>query len=184
MLTRARSLDKLRASGLALPLTWDVFFYTVVISEFYADYQNSWWIPYRITCMVQRDEAAASVEAFASLATSALTDISAAAIDAQGADFDLSPVQAALGAPGATVRSTAAYCAAQASLSTVRASMDASIGAAEMALAGVDLANANSPDVGAAKLVAAADLAGQLGWITSARSYVARAAVNLTNAST
>ncbi len=49
---RARILDELRASGLTLPLTWDVFFYTVMISEFHADYRNGWWIPYQITCTV------------------------------------------------------------------------------------------------------------------------------------
>src|ERR1700761_7345057 len=31
---RSRSLDEMRVSGIALPLTWDVLFYTVLISEF------------------------------------------------------------------------------------------------------------------------------------------------------
>jgi hypothetical protein len=100
------------------------------------------------------------------------------------AGVDLSPAQAALGAPGATVRGTAAYTTAQASLSAAQSSMDASIGAADTALAGVDLANVTSPDLGASRLLEATDLAGQLGAVASARSYVARAAVNLTNAST
>jgi hypothetical protein len=54
---RARSLDQLRVAGTALPLTWDVLFYTVLISNFYADYRNGWWIPYQIVCTVLRDEA-------------------------------------------------------------------------------------------------------------------------------
>ena len=37
---RARSLDELRVAGIALPLTWDVLFYTVLIAEFRADYCN------------------------------------------------------------------------------------------------------------------------------------------------
>jgi hypothetical protein len=181
---RARSLDELRASGLTLPLTWDVFFYTVVISDFHADYRNNWWIPYRITCTVLRDEASALVLPLVSLATAALADIGNAASDALNAGFDLSPLQAALGAPGATLRGTAAYSAAQFSLSAARSSMDASIGAADTALAGVDLTNANSPDVGAARLLEATSIAEQLGSLTSARSYISRAAVNLTNAGT
>jgi hypothetical protein len=181
---RARSLDELRAIGLTLPLTWDVFFYTVLISEFHAEYRNSWWIPYQITCTVLSDEASALVQPLVSLATATLADLGSAASDALSAGFDLSPVQAALGAPGATIRGTAAYSTAQASLSTAQSSMAASIGAADTALAGVDLGSANSPDVGAARLLEATSLTGQLGSMTSARSYVSRAAVNLTNAST
>ena len=40
---RARSLDELRVAGIPLPLTWDVLFYTVLISDFCADYRSSWW---------------------------------------------------------------------------------------------------------------------------------------------
>ena len=93
-------------------------------------------------------------------------------------------MQAALGAPGATIRGTAAYGTAQASLATAQSSMQASIGAADTALSGIDLSNVSSPDVGAASLLEATDVAGRLGSMTSARSYVSRAAINLTNAST
>ena len=181
---RARILDELRAGGLTLPLTWDVFFYTVMISEFHADYRNGWWIPYQITCTVLRDEASALIQPLVSLATAVLADIGNAASDALSAGFDLSQVQAALGAPGATIRGTAAYGTAQASLATAQSSMQASIGAADTALSGIDLSNVSSPGVGAASLLKASDVAGQLGSITSARSYVSRAAINLTNAST
>jgi hypothetical protein len=181
---RARILDELRASGLPLPLTWDVFFYTVMISEFHADYRNSWWIPYQITCTVLRDEASALVQPLVSLATAALADVGNAASDALSVGFDLSSVQAALGAPGATIRGTAAYGTAQASLASAQSSMEASIGAADTALSGIDLANVSSPDVGAARLLEATSVAGQLGSMASARSYVSRAGINLTNAST
>ena len=66
---RARALDLMRAEGGFWPLTWDWFFYTVVIARFDADYTRSNWIPYRITCTVLRDETAAAVETAVSLAT-------------------------------------------------------------------------------------------------------------------
>ena len=75
---RARSLDQLRVAGIALPLTWDVLFYTVLISEFQASYRSSWWIPYRIVCTVLRDEASELIQFAASLATTALADIGTA----------------------------------------------------------------------------------------------------------
>jgi hypothetical protein len=177
---RARSIDELRAAGLVLPLTWDVFFYSVVIADFHANYRNSCWIPYLINCSVLRDEASALVQLPISLATAALADIA----NAQNAGFDLSPTQAALGVPCATVRGTAAYGAARSSLSAAQSSIESAIDTADTALAGVNLAGVNSPNVGAARLLEATAIAGQLGSLTTARSYVARAAVNLTNAST
>ena len=110
---RARSLDQLRVAGIALPLTWDVLFYTVLISEFQASYRSSWWIPYRIVCTVLRDEASELIQFAASLATTALADIGTASGYAIDMRVDLSPLQAALAAPGATTRGTAAYAAAQ-----------------------------------------------------------------------
>jgi hypothetical protein len=180
---RARSLDELRVSGLTLPLTWDVFFYTVVIAEFHAQYRNSWWIPYQIICTVLRDEAAAVLQPIVSLATAALADIGNAAAGALSAGLDMSTVQTALGAPDATIRGTAAYSVAQARLGTAQSSLDASIDAADIALAGVDILNANSPVVAAARLLEAIDIAGQLSSVTSARSYVANAAIDPTDGS-
>jgi hypothetical protein len=181
---RARSIDELRASGVILPLTWDVFFYSVVIAGFYANYRNSSWIPFNVNCTVLRDEASALVQPVISFATAALADIGNARSDALNAGFDLSPVQAALGMPGSTVRGTAAYSAAQSSLSAAQSSIETSIGVADTELVGVDLAGANSADVGSTRLLEATTIAGQLGSLTTAHSYVARAAVNLANAST
>jgi hypothetical protein len=39
---RARLIDEMRVSGLSLPLTWDVFFYSVIIRKFEADYRSGW----------------------------------------------------------------------------------------------------------------------------------------------
>jgi hypothetical protein len=181
---RARSLDELRAGGVALPLMWDVFFYTVVITQFRANYCNNWWIPYEIICTVLRDEAAVLIQPLVSLAAAALADLGQAAGDALNAGFDLSPVQAAVGAPDATVRGTTAYGAALVSLSTAQTSMAAAIDSSDATLAGLDFASVGSPGVGAARLLQATGTAGQLSSITSARTYVSRAAINLTNAST
>ena len=74
---RARTLDLMRADGSVWPLTWEAFFYSVVIASFDADYSRSNWIPYRITCTVLRDEAEALVLAVASLAADALSDLTA-----------------------------------------------------------------------------------------------------------
>ncbi len=181
---RARSLDELRVAGIALPLTWDVLFYTVLISEFSADYRNGGWIPYRIVCTVLQDEATALMQSVASLATTALVDIGAAAGYAANAGIELSPLQTALAAPDATTRGTAAYSAAQACLLSSQSSISGSIAAANGALANVTVVNSNSAQAGAAALLAATDAAGQLSSLVAAGSYIGRTATNLANAST
>jgi hypothetical protein len=49
---RAQFLDNMRIAGAALPLTWGIFNYLVVIKEFNANFERSYQIPYSITCTV------------------------------------------------------------------------------------------------------------------------------------
>ena len=175
---------ELRVAGIALPLTWDVLFYTVLISDFQASYRNGWWIPYRIVCTVLRDEASALMQLVASLATTALADIGAASGYAPDAGVDLSPLQTALAAPGATTRGTAAYATAQSSLVDDQSSISTSISAATEHSLAATVADAGSAEAGVAGLLAATDAAGQLSSLVSAGSYIGRTAINLTNAST
>jgi hypothetical protein len=170
--------------GVALPLTWDVLFYTVLIAEFQASYRNGWWIPYRIVCTVLRDEASALVQLAASLATTALADIGAASGYALNAGLDLSPLQAALATPGATTRGTAAYSAAQECLVGTKDSISSSISITNATLMGATIVGAGSAEAAAANLLAATDAAGQLTSLVSAGSYISRTETNLTNAST
>jgi hypothetical protein len=181
---RARSLDELRVAGIALPLTWDVLFYTVLISDFIADYRSSWWIPYRIVCTVIQDEASTLLLSAVSLATAALADVGLAASDALDAGVDLSSLQTAIAAPGATTRGTAAYTGAQACLVDARSSIRTAIEASEVTLTGVGVAEVGSAQEGVAGLMAATDAAGELSSLASADSYVRRTSTNLANAST
>lgn len=163
---RMRLLDALRVAGAALPLSWDAFFYTVVITELAAEYSTPWWIPYRLTCTVVQDEAAAVVAAVASLATLVANDLAEAAVYT-----DVSGPQAALGAEGATTRGTAGYAAALGSAQGVSAGIEAQMDAAGVGLGSADLPTAVSS-------------AGTLAQLSVARGYVARAGLNLANAST
>ncbi len=49
---RVRLLDGLRRGGLAWPLAWDGWRYTVIIKRFQASVAGPFWAPYRITCAV------------------------------------------------------------------------------------------------------------------------------------
>jgi len=172
---RARLIDLMRADGSLWPLTWEAFFYSVVIASFDADYSRSNWIPYRITCTVLRDEAEAVVLAAASLAADALSDLTSA--DGLGSGIDLSSPLSALAAPGATTLGSAAYGTALGTLSGATAQIDGSMTTQEGVL------NAAAPDT-AAGLTQATGSAGSLAALAGARGYVQRAVANLQNAST
>jgi len=166
---RARAIDLMRAQGALWPLTWDSYFYSVVIERFEADYRRPNWIPYRIACTVLRDEAEALVEAPLSIATNVLADITAA--DSLGTGLDLSPTTAALAAVGATTSGTASYSQAQFQLDSSASSANS-----QMTSTGAQLASAT--DVGQA-----ATLAGQTAQLAAANAYLQRASINLAAAS-
>jgi hypothetical protein len=161
---RARLLDVLRVAGTALPLAWDAFLYTVIIERFEADYRSPWWIPYRLSCSVLRDEAAVLVTAAAELAPAITSDLLAAGSFATAAS-------AAIATPGATTAGTVAYASAQLALSGTVTALNSQITATEPSLAATDLPSAVAG-------------AGMLAQLTAARAYTARAARNLSNAST
>jgi hypothetical protein len=50
--SRAQTLDAMRAAGQEVLLTFGSIQYTVVIEEFVADYMQSYEIPYRIRCYI------------------------------------------------------------------------------------------------------------------------------------
>ncbi|MBV9784777.1 MAG: hypothetical protein JO264_13290 [Acidisphaera sp.] len=174
---RARLLDVLRAAGGVLPLTWDIFYYSAVIAKFEADYRHGWWIPYRITCTVLRDEAQALLQDVASLAVTAVADLGAAAGYAAGAGVDLSAAQNAVGVPGATTLAGAPYNSAVTAVGGAQTQLAGSIATTDAQLGSLDVTNAPA-------LATATSTAGQLASLTAAQGYVSRTAVNLQNAST
>jgi hypothetical protein len=181
---RARLLDEMRVSGLVLPLTWDVFFYTVIISRFQADYATSNWIPYKITCTVLRDEASALIEAALSLGASVLSDVNAAITQAAAGGVDISTLQSTLSDPSATIRDTAAYGTAQSGLSAAQSSLSSAVDGAGAALPISTINAPGSASAGVTNLTTAISASQQLGQLTIAQAYLGRAATNLSNAST
>jgi hypothetical protein len=180
---RARSVDEMRVAGLALPLTWDVFFYTVLVTDFYADYCNGSWIPYWIRCTVIQDEASILAQAAVSLTSAVIGDASSAADYAYGTGVELSGLQPMLLAPSAMTRGTAPYVAAQAGLVDAASSIADAANAADAALAATNGAAAATAQDGVDALSSATDISGQLASLVLASAYVRRAAVSHANAS-
>jgi hypothetical protein len=181
---RARVLNSLRVAGGVLTLTWDVFFYTVILTRFDANYQNPVWIPYRISCTVIRDEAAAAILPAISLSNSVLADLGLAAGQCANLGINLTDAQDSLADPDATTVGSAGYVAAQSSINLAQTAIDTQIRIIESAFQTAIAADTGSAGPLITNLIVSTTAAGQLADLTSAGAYVGRAARNLSNAST
>ena len=174
---RARAIDLMRVGGRVWPLTWDSFFYSVVVSRFEANYERANWIPYRMTCTVLRDEAEALVEEGLSLAAGALADVAGlAAADYPGLSgvVDAVALGALAAAPGAGRQGTAAQGAAVAGLRGQSARLDSAMAARGGRLRAADT---DTPD----GMLTARDEAGALAGLARARGPLGRARVAAEN---
>lgn len=180
---RARQLNDLRVSGAELSLTWDAFCYTVVVSTFDADYRNSGWIPYRLSCAILRDEASPVLTPALSLETSTLSDLTAAGSVCGDMGVDFTAALAALAENNATTLGSAAYGAAQLAISNTQSDIAAQISTAETTIGASGMQIETSPVSLVNDLIAVTGAAQQLAGMIYANSYVGRAARNLQNAS-
>jgi len=113
---RVRQLDGLRRAGQALPLGWDGWRFTVIISRFEADCASPWWVPYRVSCTVLAEGDLAVVEALPALATLA----EAAALGA-GPGLESAMAAAGVGLGSAALSDVATAAGQLARLATARA---------------------------------------------------------------
>lgn len=176
---RARMLNEMRASGSVYPLSWDVFLYSVLIKRFEADYRSGWWIPYRLSCAVLRDEANALVAAVATATESILADITAAGSYTTTAGPDVSTTLTAVSQQNATTLGTSAYSAASSALAQTDSSLDSSVASTEATLDGQVASMTGGPISAVSAMDTAISSAGQLASLVIARSYIGRAALNL-----
>ncbi|NTG73306.1 amidohydrolase [Agrobacterium rhizogenes] len=160
-LTRATALDALRASGAEVPLYYLGRVLTVVITQFRADAERSYEIPYQITCTVVADNINGALGAIVSnldavvgaaltvaVALSASGTSSAQTQTASAVATVSSAVDAAgtlQGASAVTLQSIASTVyTASSTIGTIATGLDATLGVGSGTDAGVD------PDVMAA----------------------------------
>ena len=181
---RARVLNSLRVTGSPLILSWDIFYYTVVLSHFDANYENSAWIPYRISCTVVQDMATTVPPAMISLGNSVLTDLGVAANQCTDLGVDFTNIQNDLASPKSTSLGSAAYVSAQSSISLTQAVISAKLMANEAIIQSFTTSSFSSAESLKINLAAAAIATQNLANLTTASGYVGRAARSLSNAST
>jgi hypothetical protein len=181
---RARSLDEMRSLGLPMPLTWDVFLYSVIIKNFEADYRSGWWVPYHLTCAVVCDVASSTVSAVISLADDALSDVTTASTFAAAVGIDLSDTQTAMAMPNAAVKGTATYSSTLVAVASAGTLVDSGISQAETALGAASWPVDDQIPLAAIALNDVVSAAQQISCLTVAQAYLGRTSINLANAST
>jgi hypothetical protein len=171
--TRAQLLDALRISGAVLPLSWSEQYYIVIISEANFDFRKSWWIPYRLRCVVQSNLVYGAFATAASAAVSIATTLTNAAGFLSTPLPTLSAAQTALSQTGATTYGTGAYGQSLTALSAAQTSLTSDVASTGAGLPSLDLGFTGQDPVAAATTVTGlTTTAGSLAALTSAQGYV------------
>ena len=191
----ARAVATLKDAGDPIPLIWGDFSYTVVIGEFCADYQdNGFRIPYRISCVVQQDDARTPTVSQGSWLDGIKSDVNEALgfdVFAAGSQA-LGMAQKAVGVAAALSGGSPALVSLQSSVGLVSGGV--TLGSAALATASKLATGASSVLTSistaadkvlaggvssASDLTAATGAAGAGAQATAAGGYVGRAGVNL-----
>ena len=159
---RYRELEMLRRSGIAVPLIWNGFAFSVVISKLDGEYSGPHWILYKLVCSVIADAAAVLAGVVVSAASQVVADITSAG----GLGVDTSALTTTLGPGGAVSTANA---------STVNADLISSITQAntDMANATVGL-QSNDFTTALAATQQTANLSFAMGYLSRAAAGVAQ----------
>lgn len=194
----ARALDRLRQSGQVVALTWDVFSYQVLVSEFSCETRHI-PMPYKINCAIVTDNSQVSPIAAVSLALQVTADLSdgnpiaALSVAAHAiVGKTVSAAATAVSAADATTIGSAAYTGAVDAVTLAANAISAASASAGSTLApiGASLSSLSSTAPIAVdsvamshQIVAAASACGDLAQLSAAGGFVDRAAANLQRAS-
>jgi hypothetical protein len=176
---RAQQLDQMRAAGLPLPLTWGTFFYTVLIARFDADVRYG-RVPYRISCVVLRNEATAPQPAQPGLLGALTDDVNSALGVAGAAQTALTTVQADLTAVSTLVPGSSALTGIARDIGSAQNVLTGIQSTSEAAINGIAARGAALGSLvgSASDITAAASSTGTLAQGTQAAGYINRMAVN------
>jgi hypothetical protein len=170
---RVRALNSIRLSGQTVWLVWQSFRYPVLIKKFVASYENPWWIPYSIRCAVARQQGLNDTLA-AAISILVASDLTAATALSPQSTAWLAPLQTTMLAPDSSIPASSGQAQAALAAQTAVVSISNAIDARSQGLLGAASVPPTCQTV--ADMV---DSAGFLAGAVASRSYVARAASNL-----
>lgn len=163
---RVRLLDGLRLLAAEVPLSWDVFAYTVIIERFEAEYISPWWIPYHLICKIVQDPVSDLVALGATLVGQVVSDLAVAATS-----VSFGAAQSAVAVSGAGTQGSAANLAAIGAISSGQQDIEAQMSNAGERLDGATLGDSVSACGTLAELGVARGYAGRASAILSATDF-------------
>lgn len=170
---RAYLLDAICVSGVTVPLIWGQHYFMVVVAQANFDYQKSWWIPYRLRCVVSTDLFNAAVTATTSVASRILLSLASAGSLLDPIPAGLQSAQTSLTQPGATVPGTAAFASGVNNLAAAQSDLASSVANSGATLPSFDLSLAGqAPAAAILDIANTTNAAGALASASAASAYV------------
>jgi hypothetical protein len=180
---RALLLDAFRSAGLVITLTWDILYYSVVIREFSAMFENEFWIRYSVCCTVLSNIAVCNQCPVQSLSQSIFSDIQAVANLAPTVEVSWPVVQQVLADPNSSICGTTQYSDAIATTTAALASVSSELQVADELIGGFTMTD-NAGASGTADTLFGTVMANLEAWkLAVAGGYLGRIHTNLLNAS-
>lgn len=197
-LSRSRQLYTMLNAAALITLSWNDRTYTVMVSDYEASDTKTNWIPYRISCLVLRDETLSSNPPAPSLLSQVTADIAGAigvtpAQLTQGVGTALSAAQAAATVAGAVTAGSSAALALTGAVATAATAVNAATVLANSQIATLASAAASTGSAvlpagnaltGAANLIGAMATSANLAALPIIGGLVGRIQINMANAST
>jgi hypothetical protein len=177
--SRCRLLTLLRDSGSEVDLTWDDFYFTVILTQFNASYERPSWIPYRLSCTVVRDETAFVTTPPVSVIEAILATLTAAAAVLPDLALSMDGLRQSIAAPGATTLGSSASGAAYQALSTARSTLGVRLAVEESAMLAVDVTTACPAELLTTRLAQATKTSRSLAGIAAADAFLGQAILAL-----
>jgi hypothetical protein len=181
---KASVLDAMRTSGHRVTLSWGTLFFPVIVRRFSANFENSYWIPYAITCVKVGTGGAYATSDTQGVLDSVLSDLQTIAEIGNIEGPATVGATVALGEPGATVYGTAAYDSAISLTTSAVNSCQRICQTVDLELATAGANNVLDLPRAPTALHAVADGSYRLWQLSTATGYWAQIEKNLQNAST
>lgn len=172
---RARLLDSFRTSGAPLGLTWESFCYSVVVSQFDANFKNPTWIPYRLSCSVVSDQAMPPDRSSPSLLNAISADLTTASQIYSDTDIGFSNLIKALSDPNAQAKGASGQASIQKMLLGLQNEIQTRDTSAENTLDNMQSMNAEPVRLVASDICALIAAAQQVAELTNVSGYVGKA---------
>ncbi len=178
--TRFQLLEQILAQGIAIPLIWGSFTYSVVIKSLCANFHNLGWIPYEIVLSVLQDNTQILNAPPSSLSVDAPLDVGMATTFGSAGGISLQNLSEAIAAAGSTILDTSAYNSASQATGEAISLVSSSFAVADAIVGGFSQTGINS----AADIATLTDAAGNQAALNWANAFLGRLQSNMSRAGT